>query len=254
MARKNTTQVETTNSRAVEVTKRGLGIVTSLVKTFTTSDTIHVRRARYVGALVEAGFSVSQIDSIVRAHHGVVPGLNRSSIGRYRVVYVQSTREDVSGALTTDDARAAVVGAFARLSVKSAELVTRAADEIAKAKGSAHAVEIAESHVRALNDAESGAAVAELQGAAKETARPVAGTADVSDKGEADENTTAELAAADVAAPLKAVGTSALIAELASRYAGTRASVHPDDAEALTALLSRVEALVTGGRVASKRR
>jgi len=56
------------------------------------------------------------------------------------------------------------------------------------------------------------------------------------------------------AGDLASVGTAALIAELASRYAGTKAGVHPDDLEALTALMSRVESLVTNGRVAGKRK
>lgn len=153
--------VQTTVKTDLPATVRKAAI--SLGKSFEERGTVHVRRVDLVGRLLAADLSVRAIEAGVIAMIGYRPsGMSKSTIGRYAIVHNHVTREDVLPNVGTGDARELIVGAMYRLAgptptgmdTKPAERVATLANEIAKVKGSAQAVDVAKATLAAFNAGE----------------------------------------------------------------------------------------------------
>jgi hypothetical protein len=245
----------TTTASTPRVEARITTVATRLGKSFVTSDKVHVKRAEDVLNLRNLGLSYAGMEKRITVALGYRPGgATGSTFGRYGQVIDVLAVPAVDAVIGTGDAREAIVSALYRLTgptpksgtmagTSPAERLTRAQAELAKAKGSGHAVEILAAMVADFNRGE-------VIDATTPPARPVAGEA--SNGGAAPVEAPApavQATAEDAQAAMAAHGTSALIAELTRRYSGSRATVHSADVEALAALASRVEALVTADRV-----
>lgn len=210
--------------------------LTALARTYEVKSRVHVSRLTYVNRLMsEAGLSVRGIEAATIAVVGHRPtGMSASTIGTYGLIRAQFlAREDVSANVGTGDALEAVVAAAYRIAgptpkhladTSPATRVAALADEIARAQGSAQAVEIAQSHVERFNRAD-------VTGAIEAPARgPVTPDRKADTAGDTDGETTAPAPVTGTRAEGEALASASvlgLIGELSRRISAR--GFTPDD-------------------------
>jgi hypothetical protein len=264
-------------------------LVDSVVHAFTERATVHVSRTRAIGALIERGLSVRGVVATVSAYTGgaVPSGFSKSNVSRYAQVWTALKREDVLSAIGERPApadKAARAAYDAGVQSITADLFRIAGDDGGAADVKRAADRIAGSQGMDAGILAAGIVAGEImrKTAARVAApvnRPVGGEA--ADGGrqalapagynemmrDADEGpqsapevapTTGQAPTAPEVAPvpertatevLSSVGVSALIAELSRRFKGRAATVAASDVDALSALISRVSALIESDKV-----
>lgn len=220
----------------------------SLGKSFADRKGVHVTRIADVLALRNAGLSYAGMEKNVTVALGYRPaGATGSTFGRYGQIIDTIARPDVDAIIGTSGAREAIVNALYRLSgptpksgqfagTSPAARLASAADQIGKASGSAHAVEILDAMVAGFNAGEVTDATAPAkrqpaigaQGADTEPTEPTA----QSGSDDTGIRVTNVLAGATVLS---------LIAELTRRVGNTRQTFDDVIVEAFDALAAAVE-------------
>lgn len=268
MSATTTTTKATTTKAAPKGTKatKAAGVVVKAISAdglkairdaFGTSDQTELSRIAIIQRFIADGQSIRQTLATVSKANGGKPvrGFSTGTVGRYYVIARHLDRDDAPKTTDAQYKRAAL--AIVNLAnIGSAADVAAAVDMAIKAGGTGAA------YAQALATAATAAGKAshkELTAARPAGKRNVAGEAanggkapkaDKAPKGSDDDD---DKPISANAAALSGATIGALVAELTRRFSGKGATVNSDDVEALTSLVSQVEALVMGDKVSRKR-